>query len=1413
MKANYSWQRLWVSDAEAPIDYSLDHDGYFNPWGRAQALENWQETPCLILLGEPGMGKSWEWKQLQQKTADGLHCFFNLGDISSADQLATRIERKPAVKQWLAQADTTLWLWLDSFDEGLLRERKLAQALRELIEEWPKERLRFRILSRTATWPEFFTQQLLELFADQPDRKGVQKLHLAPLTQAQVQEAAETEGIVAGDFFTAVKHADAVAMAIRPVTLRLLFGLWLAGEFGGTIRRSKGELFAAGCRRLCEENWDAERTRPDDYDPDIRLRVAAHLALLMVFGNRQTLLFYEPEGQAGERELLLREVVGETTLPGTKPEFVLGQPLVKQVLEHTSLFAPTPKQAFWAHQAYADFLAAWALHDAQVPLPQLRNLFRSTVPDAGVVPALRDTAVWLASLSPEFAAALVEMDALTAIRADGLTATDTQREQLVNDLFMLIQERHLYPYRVEPYLGRLMHPGLAAQLAAPLTDQTISPEARRLVNRLIEHCALRELIPLLIQQALDVTVAFAMRSSALRQLVHLADTTTCQQLRPLITAIPTEDDDDEFRGNLLFLLWPNHLSAYELTSLLTPLKNSSHIGIYHRFFDSNLSTVLKDNITVQHLPTLLCWILRRATARPNGDRTVFESVTRLILSIAWQHIDKAQVLRWITPVLNQFWVRRFTTFPKSSELRHKVLYHMAEHNRLPEAWMLIDKHPSGESSNLQGLTELEDIPVLLSIADSTNNLQTKQTLLIAAYYLLNLNFRTTDQQWQNGFSEIYRITTNTKWTTFSPADNWLSHLYSSEAKSGLELLNMHKEIEEEKREQAKKIRRVNSRSFRLITSLSSTSRSNLFASWRRVHHLLSRGMRQKGTQFLLNTRLQFSWLRSYQALEYRVVTLAQKVVMVDPPFLTAFYKLNTIYPRDIAYLAALITTQNENPAIIIALTAEQWQPWVRLLLFIGNWAEEGSRQQLLTIALAYHRRPIISQILGQRDFWQQIALDEHGYIRLNDLLREVPDELLQRVVLHQIMALTWPLHFTQEIFRQLLELRFRPAELFRDALFSQDVTAPESALHRLTLGTVRLTLFETEPTAEWWHYWQQAIKLGPALMRPLLESVGEWRRPRHADGIALLTDNQLAEILSWLVQELEVTEENDADDWRTEKPAGRVRAFRNNVAGLLANRATAEAVETLSTLAGTLNYPGWLVYRLEEARETYSRIEWTPLITSELLTLCRNSSQRWVQGGEDLLEAVTESLDRLQGHMQGEPARAISLWYPVTGSGYRVRNGNKVVDENEVSDFVQAFLSDDLPKHISSIHREVQLRAPSRPGTGQEVDLYVTATARNSRGELRENDKIIVFIEAKHNDNKGVESALDGQLVNRYLRNHPAKCGLFLVYWHTAETGRSTSRGSIADLRAELAQQAQAASKDGLLIRSYVLDIRLPDDI
>ncbi|RZJ87277.1 MAG: hypothetical protein EOO60_12375 [Hymenobacter sp.] len=75
-----------------------------------------------------------------------------------------------------------------------------------------------------------------------------------------------------------------------------------------------------------------------------------------------------------------------------------------------------------------------------------------------------------------------------------------------------------------------------------------------------------------------------------------------------------------------------------------------------------------------------------------------------------------------------------------------------------------------------------------------------------------------------------------------------------------------------------------------------------------------------------------------------------------------------------------------------------------------------------------------------------------------------------------------------------------------------------------------------------------------------------------------------------------------------------------------------------------------------------------------------------------------------------------------------------------------------------------------------------------------------------------VKTALDQQLVNRYLRNNSAKTGLFLVYWYRPGPDQKGKVNKLAELRQLLAQQAEQASVNGRLVKSYVLDIRLPDD-
>jgi len=1364
---------------------------------------------CLILLGEPGMGKSSEWQSQKQVPVAGTSHFANLGDFSTGRDIVEALEQELVVQQWLSQPAMQLWLWLDSFDEALTQESKLAQTLRRMLEKWPLPRLHLRILSRTATWPSFFTDDLHQRF-DKPEQPSqVAVLQLAPLTRAQLGVAAKEEGIAPQEFLAAIERAEAVALVIRPVTLHLLIRLWKAKRFGPSVGRGI-DLLEAGCRLLCEEGWDEQRQVSPLYDPDRRLRIAGHIALLMVGSNRRVLTRSETE--ATEVALRLSDITGENTLTGDKPSLLLDLALVRDVLDHTGLFVPNATHVVWAHQAYADFLAAWALHQAKVPMAQLRNLFRSAVPGAGVVPALRDTAVWLASLSSDFSADLLQMDSLTALRAELLTASPVQCATLVDHLFALTYERHLYPRRAEPYLARLAHSGLAAQLEMVLANPDETPEARWLAHQLADSCMVQELTPLLTKLTLDVTLPIRIRTDAIRSLRHFADPTIGAPLRLLINAVPMEDSDDEFRGTLLHLLWPNFLTVQELIPLLTREKSRNYTGAYRSFISPAFAGGLRDGITPTHLPALLCWAVRRNKQPSTASSTIAQRVCESAVAAAWQHTEVPRVAAWLGFALRHLLRSHSGLIVPTAKLpRHHIIQQLAARNQLPSAYYLTLLHPSeskrypSQEVSKQALFGNEDWDFLLDLLSTTSARRTLCVLFSVANQLLNGALPATSLAYQTQFAALYDLA---HCKAFVPEElGWAWEIESDYAHNNRERLYYEQKAAKEQRVSRQQTHRMNGRTFRLLIRLSDPVRTDIRNSWGYVWWLLTRSGQGMHNALSSSVREGFHWLRSSTLLKQRIVVLAQRFVTHCAPDLHSS-RINSVSSTETIHLAALVLCLEETPDFVGALTSAEWFPWVNLLLY-ANIASEGHRPQLLAVALNQHASAVVRQIVRTTDFRHQLVVASNGHAYLVDLLRDTPHEGLRRVALFSITAGYWSVAGALVVLEQLLAWHFRPAELFRDALLAQNPDGP--ALHRLTYVVFRAALFEAEDDSAWWTSWQQIIRFGPVMVRHLLGSVEgrpSWEGPVPTG----LTDAQLGTLLQWLVSELGVTEENGSDDWRSESSATRTRNFRNTVAKRLAGRATAEAWEALNQLAVRQNYPRWLTYTLEEAAETYSRVEWQPLAPVELLRFLRHATNRWVQSGGDLLDALIESFGRLQERLQGEPAQAHFLWYPTNETGYRIRNGKKVREENEVTDYVQAFLAADLPQHIFSIKREVQIRASSGTQKGQELDLYVDAVARNANSIEQLVNRITVFVEAKHNDNREVLTALDGQLVNRYLRNHSANEALFLVYWHTAEKGRSTSRGSLAGLRQELAQQAQAASVNGRLIRSLVLDIRMPDD-
>src|SRR5436190_13777206 len=107
LKENYTWQRLWC-----PLDgrLGLAEDGYAWEQGALNkdlvTLESQADVPCLILLGEPGMGKSTtidSWRaniDAQIRVQKDVTLAFDLRSYSTPEWVIRSVFENPNFIKW-----------------------------------------------------------------------------------------------------------------------------------------------------------------------------------------------------------------------------------------------------------------------------------------------------------------------------------------------------------------------------------------------------------------------------------------------------------------------------------------------------------------------------------------------------------------------------------------------------------------------------------------------------------------------------------------------------------------------------------------------------------------------------------------------------------------------------------------------------------------------------------------------------------------------------------------------------------------------------------------------------------------------------------------------------------------------------------------------------------------------------------------------------------------------------------------------------------------------------------------------------------------------------------------------------------------------------------------------------------------
>ena len=153
MVKNYEWQRYWYKDENSP--HIIDGFLYVHEYSKSVfSLDSTLDIPCLVLRGEPGMGKSREIERIYETqivNENNEKLYFPLSSYGDENRLVRDIFYSDKISKW-KEDKSNLYLFLDGLDEALVSINHLALTLADEIDKLPKERLFLRIACRTAEW-------------------------------------------------------------------------------------------------------------------------------------------------------------------------------------------------------------------------------------------------------------------------------------------------------------------------------------------------------------------------------------------------------------------------------------------------------------------------------------------------------------------------------------------------------------------------------------------------------------------------------------------------------------------------------------------------------------------------------------------------------------------------------------------------------------------------------------------------------------------------------------------------------------------------------------------------------------------------------------------------------------------------------------------------------------------------------------------------------------------------------------------------------------------------------------------------------------------------------------------------------------------------------------------------------------
>jgi len=1393
---SYPWKRFWCSRdgaiSFADDGFVADPDGssnWFAPNADLRSFEEIADVPCLALLGEPGIGKSTA-LQAARSAAEAaavsggdLVLFVDLAAVGSDAVLYRRVFDDPTFRAWRSGA-VRLHLFFDSLDEALLETGSVAAVLLDELQRCDRDRLSLRIACRTAEWPERLDNGLPDLFG----RDNFAALELVPLRRRDVEEAAAIEQLDSGAFIRELLVREVVPLAIKPITLGFLLNLY---RQGGSLPQKQSDLYSRGCLLLADE-FDRdrrERHRPNALSGPARLAIAERVAAVSLFAARDSVWVAPDRGDKPNTAASLTELAGgiersTAEASATSLSIQVTEAALRETLR-TGLFSARGSRALgFAHQTYAEFLAARYLLRHQTPISEVMSLSSAHGdPASGLVPQLHEVAAWLATLEPRIFSAILECDPEVLLRSDVRMASDEARERLVAEVLLLAGEQRLLTSG-RRHLSKLAHPQLPEQLRQVINDRTADPLVRRTAVNIAEMCDVAELADDLVTIATDTSEAYPTRVDAAWAVTRLGDDAAKERLRPFLTIAPESDPDDELKSCALRALWPDALTLDELLAALTPPQRPELIGGYSTF----LSYDLASQVESRDLARGLEWVRQQ----PREERHHrFDDVIDQLLSRAFDHLDDPAISEALAATCATFVKRdsrllvgrenedlRLKIF-NAPQLRQKLLDHLLPH--------VVAGEVTGRDLAFaqEHLVVPDDIPFLSSRLDEATEKAQREAWasLIGSVFYLNGPHVEVVLEARERHPELR--------TLLAP---WLDPVALNSPRAD-ELRKRHRRTRAREERQEEQEQLDPPLSDRVEALLARIEAGEHDAWWPLT---VERSREQDSPRLIHNFKSDLRtspvWRDGTPETRGRILSAAAVYLEYGEPKTDDWFGQQKVTHGAIAGYRALRLLLDAQSMSLEGLTASTWRRWAGTIVGFptsGETSDSEAQRHLLARAYEHASDEVVSRI--ELLIEAEAHRDPHHLFILGRIAA-LPGDDIDKMVAREAENTALPQEPRAQLVRCLFDRGSRRGPEIAASVLDP-LPSPDDDTRQLAIQCAALLLVRA-PTgfARVWPLIVSDREFGRSVVAAI---AGEDRYEGQAG--RSLTEEQLGDLFEWTTREFPHSEDRTFGGGHFVGEREMVERWRDSLLRQLENRGTEAACRVLGRIERTFPELDWMKGVRARAERNARRQSWVPPSPAALIALVAQPELRLVESGEQLLRVVLESLGRAQDELQGETPAVRDLWNDVGLRGkvryYTPKN------ENELSDWLARFMRRDLGGRRIVVNREVEISRPAGAGRGESTDIHITATSDDPDRLTA----IRVIVEVKGCWHRELHNGTG----NRY--------GVYVAGWFASEHWDPSDwrRGACGSVdRAEAAtllaaQSDKATSRGDVVVRSLVLDLAL----